>query len=123
MPAGQVSSIEPEFVSDLTYGLLKEIKFTRFEEVGREGSVVKYKASIGENTASEALIFFDESAGMVVREEFSSLQGQSEAGSDPGYIFEIRNLKLDVDDSVFATPEGYRKVVWNEYLTLIKQKK
>lgn len=123
MPSEQYPSTDSQFVNDLTYGLLKEAKYTRFEEAGRQGSIVKYKASIGDNAASEVLIYFDESAGIIVREEFSSLKGQSEAGSQPGYIFEIRNLKLDVNDSVFAMPEGYRKVTWNEYLAQIKQKR
>ena len=38
---------------------------------------------------------------MMVKEEF---------GGNPSVTFEIRDLKFEVDDSIFAIPEGYRKV-------------
>ena len=121
MPPAQYQSSDPEFVGDLTFGLLKQVKYTRFEEAGRDGKVVKYKAWIGDNAASEALIYFDESVGMIVREEFTSLKGQTDSSPGPAFVFEIRNLQLSVDDSVFAMPAGYRKVAWNEYMTMVNK--
>ena len=122
-PTNQGNTTEPDFINDLTYGLLTETNNAKFEEAGRNGNIVKYKVSIGENAVSQAIIYFDESVGMIVREEFMSSREQPEAFPQPEFIFELRNLEMDVDDSVFAMPAGYRKVPWSDHSTPPKQKK
>jgi len=107
----------------MTYSLLKEPDNTRFEEAGKEGTISKYRVLFGENQASWAIVYFDESVGMVVREEFLNSQSAPDAASQSEFVFELRNLKMDVDDNIFAIPAGFRKVDWRDYSTDTKQKK
>ena len=59
----------------LTAHLLNTREHSDFEEIGRQGSVVEFRAHIGENTVSDVAIFFDEAIGLPVKEEFYSTQG------------------------------------------------
>lgn len=122
MPAAQAGSAEPDFLSDMTYSLLRQPNNAKFEEAGRNGTIVKYKVTIGDNVASDVIIYFDESAQMITREEFISSSGQSDGVSRPEFVFEMRNLKMEVDDSIFAIPTGYWQIAWDDHL-MMKQKK
>ena len=92
--------------NDLVSHLLNARDYTDFEEVGREGSVVTFRARINESDASEVLIFFDESIGLPVRQEFYSIDGETR---DLKYSVEMRNFKTDVDQGLFEIPGSFRK--------------
>jgi len=119
IPTGQGVSPEPDFFIDMTHALLKQPNNVKFEEAGRNGTIAKYKVTIGDSSVSEAIIYFDESAGMITREEFMS---GSDQGSPSAFVFEMRNLKMEVDDSVFAIPADYRRITWTDH-PMLKQKK
>lgn len=119
MPSEQAAT--PDFVQDMTAGLLSQSTAKKFENLGRDGTVTKYRVSLGENGASEAIIYYDETVGIVTREEFFSLPRKTDSDA-PEFVYEVRELKSEVDDSVFAIPAGFRKVSWNEYSAAPKQK-
>jgi len=97
---------DTDFGDDIISGLLRQGTYAKFEEIGREGNIVKYRARIENFEASDVVIFFDNSLGMIVRQEFSKLGEQPENM----FIFETRNVKFEVDDALFVIPNGYRKV-------------
>lgn len=90
-------------------------EYRDFDEVGREGGVIRYKGHKGETSQDEILITVDEVSGMIVRQEFASPNGES-------LVYELRDLKLDVDDTIFQIPAGYRKVAFGEVRTALKKK-
>lgn len=75
-----------------------------FDETGREGNIIKYKVRPNDNRPGSILISFDTASGMMVKQEFLAADGGVQ------YVYELRNLKLNVDDSTFAIPSDYRKV-------------
>jgi hypothetical protein len=79
---------------------------TEYDEVGREGSIVRYSATVNESTLSEVLIFFDEAIGLPVRQEFYSIEGETR---DLRYTVELRNFATQVDPAVFAIPADFLK--------------
>lgn len=81
-----------------------------FDEIGREGTLIKYKVRPNKYMSDEVLIDVDTTSGMIVRHEFKS--AEPEQG---GFVYEVRNLKLNVDDCVFALPAGFRKVSPDEF--------
>ncbi len=93
-----------------TFGYFRSIEYPKFDEVGREGYLIVYKVR-SDNPNVVNLSYVDPSSGMIVKQEFKT---RNESGEEfhLDYIYEIKNLKLEVDDSVFAIPEGYRKVAW-----------
>jgi hypothetical protein len=122
-PRGDPSAAEPEFLSDLTFSALKQDGETRFEKLGPDGGLVKYSAKIGDSDNAKAVIYVDETNGLIMKEEFFSLKGQNDNEPTPSFVFELRDLKMDVDDSIFAIPPGYKKLSWNDYLTATRSKK
>jgi hypothetical protein len=93
--------------STLTGQLMHARDYSDFEEVGREGSVIRYQGRVNEGSASEILIFYDQSIGLPVKQEFYSIEGVSRVLQ---YSFELRGFKTDVDDSVFQIGKEFRKV-------------
>lgn len=85
-----------------------------FDVVGREGGILKYKVRETKYMMDEILIYVDEASGMIVRQEFAG-KGPGEESVQPSFVYEMRNLKLDVEDAVFALPDGYRKVSAKEF--------
>jgi len=105
-PSGILSADRPQFLSDLTVALLSQFEAGKFEEIGREGSIIRYRAtSAGDKGAS--VVSFDSAIGMVVRQEF-------EPAGASGFVFELRRFSLEVDDSTFQVQPGYRKTSWKE---------
>lgn len=103
---------DPDFLQEMTLELLRQHKYTRFEDLGIDGSVRKYRAVVGGSDASAAMIYYDESIGLIVRQEFIE---QGESGGSVHFKFELRDLKLDVADDTFKIPDGYKKVPEKEF--------
>ena len=93
--------------STLTGQLVNARDYSDFEEVGKDGSVIRYTARVNDGTASEIMIFFDQSIGLPVKQEFYSIEGEARTLQ---YSFELRGFKTDVDDSVFLVDKEFRKV-------------
>ena len=98
--------------TDLTSELLNRGEHAEFEEVGREKSVVKYKVSLDGGDANEIIVYFDETIGMPVKQEFFSVDGAEKILQ---YSVEMVNFRTDVDESLFAIPAGFRKVSLSEF--------
>lgn len=110
-PTGAFPAPVPDFISDLTNSLLRQGEHSKFETVGTEGDIVTYRVLI-EGQKGENLIRYDKTLGMIVRQELRSADGGEE------FIFELRNVKLEVDEGLFAVPQGFRKIAWDEFKKL-----
>lgn len=81
-----------------------------FDEVARENGVIKYKVRETDQTAGETLIYIDAASGIMVKQEFTAKKRQDEAEPPMSFVYEVRNLKMEVDDGVFDIPPGYKKI-------------
>jgi len=99
--------------NELTFDYFKGKGYREFDEIGRSGSVVKYKVRQTAEMKDNVFLDFDEASGLIVRQEFKGV-GTGDA-SPASYLFEIRNLTLSVDDSNFELPAGYQKLDWDKY--------
>ena len=88
-------------------GFLNVRDYANFEEAGVQGSIREYRARINESDASEVSVFFDESIGLPVRQEFYSVNGDARKLQ---YSVELRDFRREVDPSVFVVPAGFKKV-------------
>ncbi len=100
-------------VFDPTNGFFAGKEFTAFEETGRDGNITKYRVKNNGPEIGEILVSVDTSSGLMVRQEF--LAKNREGETQPDVVFELRNLKLEVEDSVFQLPAGFRKVSKEEF--------
>jgi outer membrane lipoprotein-sorting protein len=91
----------------LTGHLLNVHHFSDLEEVSRDGSVIQYIARMNDSASSEVMIFFDQTIGLPVKQEFYAIEGETRTLQ---YTFELRGFKTDIDDSVFQIGKEFRKV-------------
>jgi hypothetical protein len=94
---------QPPFLADLTTSLLHPKQPARFEKLGTENNIERYRVTV-EGINSASTILYDTTIKMVVRHELGG-----------GFAFEMRNFTLEVDEAVFQIPNGYRKVAWAVY--------
>lgn len=102
--AGPANS--PSMDLQLAGHLLNGRDYTDFEELGREGSIVRYRARVNESDASEIMIWVDEAIGLPVKQEFYSLNAGQQTLR---YSVELRDFSPTVDPSVFQLPAGFRQ--------------
>ncbi len=110
--ADDAAESDPAPINELTANIFRGKEYRDFDDLGRDGALRKYKIRETESSKGDILIYVDEASGIIVRQEF--FEGKAD-DNQVSYVYEIRNLKLDVDGSVFAIPAGYRKVSWDEY--------
>ena len=94
--------------SGLVSHLLNLRDYTEFEEIGRDGSVIQFRAQINESAASDVMIFFDESIGLPVKQEFYAIEGETRTLR---YSMELRGFSGQVDQSLFQVPKEFRREV------------
>lgn len=109
-PSGGGPADRPAYVTDLTQSLLNRKEHAKFEKLGTDGTLERYRVTV-DGTTTPFIITYDTATKMVTRQE-------PEAPLPGGFVFEMRGLTLDVSDDVFKLPSGYRKITWQEFLTL-----
>ena len=106
LPSGGGSADRPAYLNDLTQTLINREQRAKFEKVGTDGNIERYRATV-EGSSTPWIITYDASIRMVTRQE-------PESPTADNFLFEMRRFTLDVSDDIFRTPAGYRKVAWEE---------
>lgn len=96
--AAPTGSGSPPAVNDVGRRLFQRGLPYRYDELDRKDGIVRYQAR-----DAEIIVSIDEGTGVMLRQEFSD-------GGEAVFVFELRNVKLDVDDSLFTVPAGYRQI-------------
>jgi hypothetical protein len=106
-----LSSNAAEHYEPLTAQIMNLRDYARFEEIGRDGSIVQFRARVNASTNSEVLVFFDQSIGMTVRQEFYSIDG---AQRSLQYSVELKNFRPEAEPELFAIPPDFRRQARNK---------
>lgn len=104
--------------NDLTSELLNRRDYAKFEKLGREGNLTRYRVRINESDASEILIYVDETIGIPVKQEFFSVNGEQKTLQ---YSVELKNFSLETGEELFAFPAGFRHVSVDEFYKALLQ--
>lgn len=96
---------------DTTNGFFAGKEYIKFEEVSSDGKFTEYRVSGSNPTKREAKVTVDRLSGLMVRQEFI----EQNDSAQQKIIFEIRDLKFEVDDSIFQFPAGFRRVEKDEF--------
>jgi hypothetical protein len=112
--------MSPDFAPDKL--LNQSMGGASYEKLGAEDlngrATVKYRVTVGgqpgaaQAAKTESLIWIDEALGMPVKFESTSVGGPRNGAK---YTMELRDIKLDVDPSLFEVPTDYKKVDYKEY--------
>lgn len=95
----EFGSGEPPVANDIAKDYFRVGLPERYEDLDRKDGLARYKAKDG-----GIIVSIDEASGLMVRQEFFDGDGP------PTMVYELRNLKLEVDDSVLQLPAGYRQI-------------
>lgn len=112
----KVSDAENPF-DFLTTELLNQKADVKFEKLGAENGLTKYRAILGGNGKSEVLIWVDEKIGLPVKQEFYSTSGEQKTLN---FTFEMKNFKSQTDENLFAIPKDFRQVSIKEFQTSLR---
>jgi hypothetical protein len=104
-----------ETIQDITQQALSKRRYVDFEDLGFEGKLKKYRASIFGQEGGDVILYYDEALKMVTRQEYFEKPVSPEIGEPPIYIFELRNIRLEVPVSTFEIPAEFKKVSEREF--------
>jgi len=113
-----VTTSDGDYIDHITNSFFLGKEYREFDDLGVDAGLRKYQVRRKDTGKGDIFIYIDETSGMIVRQDFT--MGNDESGTKRNFTFEIRNLKLEVDDSVFELPAGYRKVSRGEFSPLPK---
>lgn len=91
----------------LTTEWLNERTEADFEKLGTAENLTKYRVLLDGKNVSEIIVHIDESLQLPVKQEFFSVNGDRKTLL---FTFELRNLKLQTDENMFAVPTDFKKV-------------
>ena len=103
-----VEDFDTSYFNSLTWGFFRGANYIDYEETGRRGNFINYKAKTLKDRKNDVVISVDATTGMMMRQEITSDKDRDSKGAPIRYTYEVRDLKLEVDDSVFEIPSGYR---------------
>lgn len=88
----------------LTTKWLNEKSAGEFEDLGVVDNFLKFRVTLSDSEKTEVLIFVDKDLNIPVKQEFYSIQENKKVLT---YSVEVKNLKTEVSDEIFALPVGY----------------
>lgn len=114
LPDSQIGDFDRGYFNSLTWGFFRGANYIEYDEAGRDGGLIKYKARTLKNSKSDVTITIDERSGIMIRQEIADKQVANE--TPVVYFYEVRNLKLEADDALFDLPSGYSRVASLDYV-------
>lgn len=104
----------------LTTKWLNEKQDAKFENLGEEAGLIKYRVILDntEKSKSETLIYFDKNLQIPIKQEFMSVKGDQKTKM---YSMEIRNLKLETDEDRFKLPKDFKQVSVEDFQSDIRK--
>lgn len=92
----------------------------RFERLGAENNLEKYRATLDDASNSEIIIHVDANLGLPVRQEFYSVGGEQKTLI---LTVELRNFNLQAEAGIFEIPKNYRKVSPTEFRETMRRER
>ncbi len=95
-----------ELKNFLTTKWLNEKREAKFESLGIESGIAKYRVTIDDSKKSEIVIFIDEKLQIPMKQEFYSVSGGKK---ELTYSIEIKDFKPEAPEKLFVLPDDYRE--------------
>lgn len=101
----------------LTTEWLNQKSDAKFETLGTENGIQKYRVILVGNQMAESIIWVDDALNLPVKQEFYSINGEQRTLN---FTFEMKNFTTKVDSVLFEIPKNFRKVSIEEFQKIIK---
>lgn len=95
----------------LTAELLNRKKDAKFESLGAENNLVKFRVRLDDAINSEIIIWIDENVGLPTKQEFYTVAGEQKTLTS---AVELKNFNLQPEARFFEVPNDYKKVSLKE---------
>lgn len=106
-----LEDFDTSYFNSLTWGFFRGANYIEYEETARNGDLVSYKAKTLKDRKNDVLITVDTKTGIMTRQEITSDKDRDAQGAPIRYVYEVRDLKLEADSTLFEIPSGYRSTV------------
>lgn len=117
---GNINSKSETLNEFLTSELLNRKKDAKFESLGAENNLARYRVTLDDAPNSEIIISVDEKIGLPVRQEFFSVAGGQKILMT---TIELKNFNSQTDAKLFEVPKDFRKVSTKEFYEIARRAK
>jgi len=90
----------------------------KFENLGAENNLTKYRIRLDETANSEMIILVDERIGLPVKQEFYTVSGEQKTLT---LSVELKNFSLQIEPKFFEVPKDYRKISSKEFQDVLRR--
>lgn len=104
----------------LTAELLNRKKDAKFESLGAENDLEKYRVNLDDAPNSEIIIFYDGKIGLPIKQEFYTVAGEEKILM---MTMELKNFRSQLDAKFFEIPKDFRKVSTKEFYEIARRAK
>lgn len=91
----------------------------KFESLGAEKGLAKFRVVLDESIYSEIVIFVDENYRLPVKQEYYSIDGSQKTLVS---VIELRDIRLETDDTMFELPKEFKQVTLNEFQEVLRMR-
>ena len=114
-PEGDKGTVQSSYFSTLLSGFFKDKEYRKFESLGNEGDLKKYRVLEENSTKGDLTVYVDPATSMIVKQEYVAHNQMDGQAKDSKYTYEIKNFKTEAPDELFQLPDGYKSIEWNQY--------
>ena len=104
----------------LTADLMNRKTDAKYETLGAENNLVRFRVRLDETQNSEIIIYVDEKIGLPVKQEFYSISGEEKKII---VMTELKNFNLQTEAKFFEVPKDFRKVTLKEFYEITRREK
>ena len=106
-----------DWTNFLTNEWLSEKHDASFEKFETIDNLTKYRVKLNAADSSEILIFVDETVGLPIKQEFYTTTNGQQILT---YAVELKNLKLQTDENLFAVPTDFKKISIEDFRRILQ---
>lgn len=99
-------STPDETLEFLTTEWLNRKTDASFEKLGTENNLTNYRVKLGDSSASEIILTYDETLNLPVKQEFYSISGEQKILT---MTVELKNFQTSADEKLFVLPQDYKR--------------
>jgi hypothetical protein len=100
----------PKLVNPASLAFFQNTQHHEFDETGRSNGQISYKAKKNPGDPDQDVtLTIDEKTGLMVHQEVKAADPKN------SLVFDLKNVKLEAPEDLFALPQGYKQVTKQEF--------
>ncbi len=119
--SANASDVKGDSLKDfLTAEWINQKTNAKFENLGAENNLTKYRVRLDDSANSETIISVDERIGLPVKQDFFTVGGEQKILT---LTVELKNFSTQTDPKIYEVPKDYRRISTKEFQDVLRRER